>query len=187
VSDLKLAVMRRKSFLQRSGQLLDPSGKKTPAKMTTAELIQAAGGERGNALKVVLIELEQREGEKVIDALGAAVAAYEKDIKQLAQYLLAKHLNRQRPDTLKKSLQSRRPAVKEMAALIAGSRGLPLGQELIDLLKDESDSVRQAARQGLVRLSRGQDFGPQPGAGESQRDEAIKQWQRWWNNRAAGR
>jgi len=40
--------------------------------------------------------------------------------------------------------------------------------------------VREAARQALVRLSRGTDFGPAPNAKPADRDKAIQKWRDWW-------
>ncbi len=53
-------------------------------------------------------------------------------------------------------------------------------KELIDLLSDASPDIRQAARQALVRLARGADFGPKLKANRAERDYAQHCWRRWW-------
>ena len=50
---------------------------------------------------------------------------------------------------------------------------------LIALLSDPDDSVGQAARNSLKRLSGGKDFGPEPEANEVAREKAIQAWRAW--------
>jgi hypothetical protein len=94
------------------------------------------------------------------------------------------------------------------AAYVVGERLLGWQEDLIPLLEDRSDAVRQAARRGLIILSflalnpeearrirspqrtetatplaelkRPVDFGPNPGAPRSAQAGAAKQWKEWW-------
>jgi hypothetical protein len=186
LKDLKVTCMLRKAALQRAGLANKGAGKggevgKPPRSMTVAELASAAGSERGPRLKQILTELEKRQGPKVLEAIGAAAAAsYDKDIQQHARGLLDRHLGRQPAATVKAQLKHDRPEVRAAAARTVGKRGLRYGAELIELLTDSEADVRQAARQALVRLSRGQDYGPQPGASEQDVSAAVEWWQSWW-------
>jgi hypothetical protein len=38
----------------------------------------------------------------------------------------------------------------------------------------------EQGRQALVRLSRGQNFGPAPGANEEEVSAAVQMWRSWW-------
>jgi hypothetical protein len=189
LKDLKVTCQLRKAYLQRVALMnkggtagkVAPAAGKPPRSMTVAELAQAAGSERGPRLKLVLTELEKRTGPQVLEALGAAAAgSYEKDIQQHARGLLDKHLARQPAATVKAKLQDDRGEVRAAAARAVAARGLRYGSELIDLLTDADKDVRQAARQALVRLSRGQDFGPAPGASEDEVTAAVRDWSAWW-------
>ena len=40
--------------------------------------------------------------------------------------------------------------------------------------------MQQAARQALVKLAKGTDYGPDKNASDNERAAAIKQWQAWW-------
>jgi hypothetical protein len=71
--------------------------------------------------------------------------------------------------------------VRAAAARTAGARKLRFGAELIDLLSDSEESVRQAARQALVQLSRGQDHGPRTDATEEELSTAVRNWRAWWD------
>lgn len=185
ISDLKLACMLRKSYLVRNGLAQAFPGVKPPTQLSTRELVQAAGSERGPKLKKVLVELERRQGEAVINALAAAATSYETDIRELAGDLLQKNLSRLSEAELKKQFQHERPEVRMAAARVAGQKKTSLGEELIRLLEDRESEVQQAARQALVELSRGQDFGPLPNSPPADRDEAIRRWRAWWNHQKA--
>ena len=65
------------------------------------------------------------------------------------------------------------------AARAIGTKGLHYERELIDLLAEQSADLRQAARQALIRLSRGIDFGPERSANEIERATALRMWREW--------
>src|SRR5262249_5199677 len=82
-------------------------------------------------------------------------------------------------DDLKTRLADDQPMIRWIAAQVVAQRRLPLESELIELLTDPSAEVREAARQGLVRLSRGCDFGPARRATTAQCTQAATAWRRW--------
>jgi hypothetical protein len=92
-----------------------------------------------------------------------------------------------------------------VAAYAVGERRLFWQDDLIPLLKDNADPVRQAARRSLVILSflqlnpdvasgksgndatladltKPRDFGPLPGAKRIAREKAVEEWSDWWND-----
>jgi hypothetical protein len=184
LKDLRLACMLRKSALQRralasGGQA--GSFQKGLRAMSVAELVSAAARDRGSRLDSVLIELETRKGPAVVNTLSDASLTYEEDTRKLAQELLQRHLSRQDGPTLKKLLQDDHAPIRAAAAQAIGARGLRYGQELIDRLGDENPDVWKAARQALVQLAHGTDYGPEPDASTSARAEAVGRWQAWWD------
>jgi rhodanese-related sulfurtransferase len=92
-------------------------------------------------------------------------------------------------------LKSGKAEERFSAALAIGEKGLPLTSELIGLLGDKSDPVRQAARRSLALTSyhldalkkvgkRGAtptyvDFGPIPNANPMQQQQSVKAWTDW--------
>jgi hypothetical protein len=92
-------------------------------------------------------------------------------------------------------LKSGKPEERFAAALAIGEKGLPLTSEMIGLLTDTSDPVRQAARRSLALTSyhldamkkagkKGVtptyvDFGPIPNANAAQQKQAVKAWTEW--------
>ena len=117
------------------------------------------------------------------------------------QYLQVQDLNRQvrelsRSDltAVEEALQSSQVETRWAAARVVALKSLPLQDGLIGLLTDSNAHVRQAAREGLVRLgtaalrkSKGRtatrrvDFGPVPSAGPAAREAAARKWRDWWD------
>src|SRR5262245_2733100 len=186
IADLRTGIMLRRNALVRAGVgEIDPA-KRPPRQLSTAELIEQAGKERGQRLKQVLLELAQRPGDDPLNALGIAAASYERDVQQFARNLLTQNLSRQTPTFVKEKLKDDKVEVRLAASRVAVSRNLPVVSDLIDLLADESDAVRDFAHQTLVRVARGADYGPKKGADKEERDRAVEKWRAWWT-RQGGR
>jgi hypothetical protein len=174
--DLRLLCATRNGFLARQAA----AGPKSPKSMNTPDLAAAAGSERGPRLKQVLTELGQRQGDEAINALGAAAASYEGDVRDLARSLLVSSLSRQTTAFIKDKLKDDRAEVRAAAAKAVASKVPALAGDVIDLLKDDDPAVRDAAHEALVRLNRGADLGPAPKAGDGERTSAIEKWRDWW-------
>lgn len=177
--DLRTACMLRQNQVAR----LAAAGPKAPRSLTTTELAEAAGSERGPRLKQVLTELEQRRGDESINALGVAASSYEGDVRDLARDLLASNLARQGTSVVKAKLGDDRAEVRAAAARAAGTRFPALAGEVIDLLNDRDEGVRQSAHEALVRLNRGTDLGPAEQASDTSRADAVEKWRAWWAQR----
>jgi hypothetical protein len=180
LQDLRFRCMLRKNALARRG----PPGPKAPRVMSTAELAQAAGSERGPRLKQVLTELETRRGKEVLDGLTVAATSYDSDTKKLGRDLLERHLGRQPAAFVKDRLADEQAAVRLAAVRVVAAKFPVLAPAVIDLLGDADAEVRAAAREALVRLSRGQDFGPSPDAAAAEREQAQQKWRDWWARQA---
>jgi hypothetical protein len=107
-------------------------------------------------------------------------------------------------DELRAALKASVPVKRFAAAYAVGERRLFWQDDLIVLLTDDNDAVRQSARRSLVILSflklnpkmasagsgskkpsadtlvRPRDFGPLPGATLSSRKKAAENWADWW-------
>jgi HEAT repeat protein len=112
---------------------------------------------------------------------------------------------------LRAALKHRSVDQRFAAAYVVGERLLEWPQELIPLLEDKSEAVRQGARRSLIILSflalnpeearrirspqrngvvtplselkKPVDFGPNPGDKALARAVAAKQWREWWAER----
>lgn len=139
-------------------------------------------------------------------------------IQQQAQLQAQKHWERlfltvieMSEEELRAALQSKQTDLRFAAAYAVGERLLDWHKDLVPLLEDRSNGVRQAARRSLVILSflelnpdearrlrsarrSGEptplaklqgpvDFGPNPGASRSAQSQAARQWTDWWTDR----
>jgi hypothetical protein len=177
--DLRTMCMLRQNQVRR----LAAAGPKAPRTMTTTELAEAAGAERGPRLKQVLTELEQRRGDEPINALGVAASSYEGDVRDLAKDLLVSNLTRQGSAVVRAKLRDDRAEVRAAAAQTVGARFPALGGEVVDLLNDKDEGVRESAHQALVRLNRGTDLGPAEQGSDTSRADAVEKWRAWWAQR----
>jgi hypothetical protein len=174
--DLRLLCTLRRNQVLR----LAAAGPKPPRTMTTTELARAAESEHGPRQKQVLAELEQRRGDDAINALGKAAGSYETDVREQARDLLTSNLGHQGSKVIRAKLKDERPEVRAAAAR-AVAKFPALGGEVIDLLNDDEQVVRDSAHQALVRLNRGTDLGPEPNATDGQRTAAVEKWREWWS------
>jgi hypothetical protein len=109
-------------------------------------------------------------------------------------------------DELRAALKSPVAVNRVVAAYAVGERRLPWQDDLIPLLLDNDDAVRQAARRSLVilsflklnpevasagpgkpgppadRLTPARDFGPRPRAPVAGRKKAAEEWAEWWRD-----
>jgi hypothetical protein len=159
-------------------------GPEPPADLSTlssSDLVKEAVNAGSGARKEQLLkELEKRRADKGTEDL-AALAADGSDPKNrgLARDLLRRFLDRQDAATLREKLKDRSPEVRAATAQTAGSKGLPFEDDLIPLLSDKEEDVRQAARKALSRLSHGADFGPKRNASEAEQAAAARRWRDW--------
>jgi len=85
------------------------------------------------------------------------------------------------PHDLRMKLNDKDVETRWMAIQVVGIKRYPYQSDLIDRLSDSDNSVRQAARQALIYISRGNDFGPPVRATEADRQRAISRWKQWWS------
>ncbi len=83
-------------------------------------------------------------------------------------------------------LKSQDYRIKAAAAAAAGKRTLFI-TDLLTLVTDQNNAVRQAARYGLICVSRSTktkiDFGPPPGADQIAAKASQAMWTAWWIER----
>lgn len=114
---------------------------------------------------------------------------------------------------LRAALKHQLPDRRFAAAYVVGERLLEWQDDLIPLLRDKSEAVRQGARRSLIilsflalnpdearsirsrksdegatplsKLNKPVDYGPQPNAKPAALSQAVKQWKEWWADRKA--
>ncbi len=76
----------------------------------------------------------------------------------------------------------RSPAMPQRWAAAAAARRMraPLQPDLIQLVRDPDNEVRQEARRALAQAAGGSDFGPPETADAQAVEAAVQQWENWW-------
>jgi hypothetical protein len=178
LQDLRLRVTLRMNQLPRSA----PSGPKMPRSLTLSELAEASSTERGPRLKAVLLELEKRDGPEVVSGLGLAAASYDSDVASVGRDALDRYLARKGESFTRARLTDDRAEVRQSAARVVATRMPAPGRDLVPLLGDENAAVRATAHAALVKLARGEDYGPSSSeAGSEARAEAQRRWRQWFD------
>jgi hypothetical protein len=183
LQDLRFGITMHKNAVARR----PPAGPKSPRLMTVVELADAGSTERGPRLKLILVELEKRRGKEVLPGLANAAGSYDKDIRILGRDLLERHLARQSEPVVKDKLRDELVEVRLAAVRVVAAKMPRLSGELIDVLADDHAEVRAAAHDALVKLSRGEDFGPAADAGKEQIAADQDKWRSWWTRKNPGR
>src|SRR5262249_40902494 len=138
LKDLRVACMLRKNTVLQKGLAFQPDpGTRESRTMNTADLVKAAGSERGDRLKPILLELGHRKGDEALAALGSAAATYDGEIRRLARDLLLRQLSALGAETIRQKLKDDRAEIRAAAAQTVGSKRLRFGSDLIELLSDE--------------------------------------------------
>lgn len=101
---------------------------------------------------------------------GGQEREQEKKLRELAQA--------DRP-TLKSALADPNPMYRLTAVEAIGRHRLHMEENLIACLTDAQPLIRSAARQALVRLARGTDFGPPLAASNLEQRRAVQRWKTW--------
>lgn len=71
------------------------------------------------------------------------------------------------------------PVISTTAIQVAAKKRLSVEKQCIGLLNNNNAGVRQAARQTLIRLGRGVDFGADPSANPQQIAISVRSWSQW--------
>jgi HEAT repeat protein len=94
-------------------------------------------------------------------------------------HVVARQLDSAKPEELRTHVADKDALVRFLSLQAIGRRHLHLEADLIPRLKDPDSVVREAARAALVRVARGTDFGPIPGASTRSTERAIAKWRHW--------
>jgi hypothetical protein len=178
---LRFEVQLRRNALARAPKPKPPEPKGL-SKQSTADLAKLASTERGDKLAAVVAELGKRDGKEALDGLTVATSVSDARLKRLAREALEAHLGRLGATALAERLEDDSAEVRR-AAIRPAAKQAKLVPKVIDRTDDDSPEVRAEARAALKALSKGEDYGPAPGASAQQRREAKKKWQAWWQGR----
>jgi hypothetical protein len=133
--------------------------------------------------------LRDQKGAVNTEALAAAIPFLSPDSRHKARVALAEREARMRLETIGRDLRDENPEIRGAAARACGLKGgvnketwqfIP---QLIEMLSDREVLVARAAYATLKDLT-GEDFGPDAGADEAGRKQAVEKWQAWWKKQS---
>jgi HEAT repeat protein len=140
---------------------------------------------KGEKWEKLLAQLRDGKGAYFTLALAEAIRDMAGDGREQARDALAERLTRMTAKTLADKLADENVEVRRAAVRAVVSKGgadnVP---NLIPLLRDKNPEVAALAHKALTQLC-GQDFGPDAGARDAERAEAVKKWRAWWDSRPA--
>jgi hypothetical protein len=152
-----------------------PAPANLDAKALAAELTLATGTDWDKALAT----LRDGKGSAYTQALVLATGKLDGERKKAAREALAERLTRMTAATLREMVKNAEPELRRAAALAMAMKDdkehIP---DLVVALNDPEEAVIRAARAGLKSLT-GEDFGPAPGATDTERAAAIRKWSEW--------
>ncbi len=99
--------------------------------------------------------------------------------QQSSLNLFLSRLPTEKPEILQKQVSDKIPLVRLLAISMIGRRHLHLENDLIERLGDPHPVVHEAAHRALVRIARGTDFGPIPGASQTGIARSVEKWRHW--------
>ncbi len=92
---------------------------------------------------------------------------------------LAEQMTHEDADLLRKKVREGPLVERILAIRVVSKRRLALEKDLIEVLKDPEEVIRQLAREMLTHICRGTDFGPIPGTSKAGIERSIEKWQHW--------
>jgi hypothetical protein len=119
----------------------------------------------------------------------SSTLTFQKAISQLAT---------QSESSLRAAMKDDDVLTRLSSAYVTGEKRMRLQADLIKLLTDKNDAVRQVARLSLIKLSMtarsstrkgtqtacsGIDFGPLLNANRAAQTKAARQWREWWDKK----
>jgi hypothetical protein len=154
------------------------------------------GGMSPATLQYLQVQLMQQQF-SLLQQQTSPTANFQMAISQLAT---------RTDSSLREAMKDDEVLTRLSAAYVAGEKRSPLHADLIELLTDKNDAVRQVARLSLIKLSitaqprttskkgqtakkgsqaagQGIDFGPLPNATRAAQAKAARQWREWWDKR----
>ena len=122
-------------------------------------------------------DLKKLQKDFVKEQLQSFVKQQQQQQRELAS--IWRDLMKIEDETLIRKMNDPNPMVSMMAIQVAGKKRLPVEKEAIGLLSSVNPAVRQAARQTLMRLGRGVDYGPDATASPQQVALSMRNWNSW--------
>lgn len=177
LQDMRLGVtLRRKVVLANK-----PAVPKWLLTMTVAEMLKSLGEEENQQKhKLMAQELGRRGDHESLQGLGLFAVSFYPEVKEPSIKLLQEKMRKLKIGEMQEFLKDTNPLLRQKAAEAMGNLKATKGAEdLVPLLLDANGGVQKAAREALVKIGAGKDFGPDDFSITEKVRKSQLEWKRW--------
>lgn len=177
LQDMRLGVtLRRKVVLANK-----PAVPKWLLTMTVAEMLKSLGEEENQQKhKLMAQELGRRGDHESLQGLGLFAVSFYPEVKEPSIKLLQEKMRKLKIGEMQEFLKDTNPLLRQKAAEAMGNLKATKGAEdLVPLLLDANGGVQKAAREALVKIGAGKDFGPIDFSNSESVRKSQSEWKRW--------
>ena len=177
LQDMRLGVtLRRKVVLANK-----PAVPKWLLSMTVAEMLKSLQEEENQQKhKLMAQELGRRGDHESLQGLGLFAVSFYPEVKEPSIKLLQEKMRKLKIGEMQEFLKDTNPLLRQKAAEAMGNLKATKGAEdLVPLLLDANGGVQKAAREALVKIGAGKDFGPIDFSNSESVRKSQLEWKRW--------
>lgn len=177
LQDMRLGVtMRRKVVLANK-----PAVPKWLLTMTVAEMLKSLQEEENQQKhKLMAQELGRRGDHESLQGLGLFAVSFYPEVKEPSIKLLQEKMRKLKIGEMREFLKDMNPLLRQKSAEAMGNLKATKGAEdLVPLLLDANGGVQKAAREALVKIGAGKDFGPIDFSNSESVRKSQLEWKRW--------
>lgn len=177
LQDMRLGVtLRRKVVLANK-----PKAPKWLLEMTVPEMLKSLREEENQQKhKLMAQELGRRGDHESLQGLGLFAVSFYPEVKEPSIKLLKEKMRKLKTLELQEFLMDPNTLLRQKAAEAIGEiKAIKGAEDLVPLLSDSNAGVRKAAREALMKIADGKDFGPVDYSNPENVKKSQSNWKQW--------
>lgn len=177
LQDMRLGVtLRRKVVLANK-----PKAPKWLLEMTVPEMLKSLREEENQQKhKLMAQELGRRGDHESLQGLGLFAVSFYPEVKEPSIKLLKEKMRKLKNSELQEFLMDPNTLLRQKAAEAIGEiKAIKGAEDLVPLLSDSNAGVRKAAREALMKIADGKDFGPVDYSNPENVKKSQSNWKQW--------
>lgn len=177
LQDMRLGVtLRRKVVLANK-----PKAPKWLLEMTVPEMLKSLREEENQQKhKLMAQELGRRGDHESLQGLGLFAVSFYPEVKEPSIKLLKEKMRKLKTSELQEFLMDPNTLLRQKAAETIGEiKAIKGAEDLVPLLSDSNAGVRKAAREALMKIADGKDFGPVDYSNPENVKTSQSNWKQW--------
>ena len=177
LQDMRLGVtLKRKVVLANK-----PKAPKWLLEMTVPEMLKSLREEENQQKhKLMAQELGRRGDHESLQGLGLFAVSFYPEVKEPSIKLLKEKMRKLKNSELQEFLMDPNTLLRQKAAEAIGEiKAIKGAEDLVPLLSDSNAGVRKAAREALMKIADGKDFGPVDYSNPENVKKSQSNWKQW--------